>query len=79
MRQDDYAISSDAERAAGGAESAAVDAMPAIIELELVPLPKRPGYFSAARADGSCLLRAMRQPTFDGARALLAEEWPRTR
>ena len=49
---------------------------PAAVELEIVPIPSRPGCFAAYLPDGRGLIRASRQPLLDGARALAAEGAP---
>lgn len=43
-----------------------------VVELVAVPVPARPGHFRVLLPDGCELLRATRQPLFDGARALAA-------
>ena len=73
MHQTDDTNSFRAERDADDDEGPVGHDAPTVIELEVVPLPGRPGFFSAFRADGSRLLRATRQTTYDGARALLAQ------
>ena len=46
---------------------------PARVDLELVPVRGRPGYFAAILPDGRAMVRASRQPLLDAARALAAK------
>lgn len=48
---------------------------PLRLELVLTPAPNRPGHYAAHLGD-RCILRASRQPLFDGARMLAGEGAP---
>ncbi len=60
---------------AGARSSRSTSVVTQVFELVLTPTPNRPGHY-AAHLGERCILRASRQPLFDGARVLAGEGVP---